>query len=88
MDHSKSGRAHLTDEQWAQRVAWAREVWGTDTHSREWLEVLECIHSLIDQGCLDYDEAIDMFRGPEAHPQTLDLLFEEYLSRKLIGDFT
>jgi hypothetical protein len=33
-------------------------------------------------------ESIDVFIEPEAYPQALDLLFEEYLSRKLIGDFT
>lgn len=88
MDHSESGRAHLTDEQWAQRVAWAREMWASDTDSEEWVKVRECVDSLIDQGCLDCDEVIDMFRGPEAHPQTLDVLFEEHLKRKLIGDFT
>lgn len=89
MDHSESGRAHLTDEQRAQRCDWAREMWGSDADSKEWSEVLECIDSLIDQGCLDDEEVVvDVFRGPEAHPQALDLLFEEYLKRKLIGDFT
>lgn len=88
MDHSESGRAHLTDEQRAQRVAWAREVWALNPGSEEWSEITQCIDSLIDQGLLDVVLSIDMFIEPEAHPQALDLLFEEYLKHKLIGDFT
>ena len=88
MDHSESGRAHLTDEQRAERCAWAKEMWALDTGSKEWSEVTQCIDSLVDQGLLDAMLSIDTFIEPEAHPQTLDLLFEEYLSRKLIGDFT
>lgn len=63
-------------------------MWGKYARDRGWLEVLECIHSLLNQGRLDAELVGDMFREPENHPQTLDVLFEEYLSRKLIGDFT
>lgn len=63
-------------------------MWALYTGSEEWPEVLECVNSLLDQGCLDAELTIDMFNEPESHPQTLDVLFEEYLSRKLIGDFT
>ena len=63
-------------------------MWSKDASSKEWLEILECVSSLLNQGCLDAELVVDMFRKPESHPQTLDVLFEEYLSRKLIGDFT
>ncbi len=88
MDHSESGRAHLTDEQRQQRCAWAKEMWASVPSSEEWLEVTQCIDSLVDQGLIDVATSIDMFIEPETHLQALDLLFEEYLSRKLIGDFT
>ena len=88
MDHSESGRAHLTDEQRAQRCDWAREMWALYAGSEEWSEVTQCIDSLIDQGLLDVATFINVVIEPEAHSQALDLLFEEYLSRKLIGDFT
>ena len=63
-------------------------MWASDSGSKEWLEVTECLDPLIDQGLLDVVLSVDMFIEPEAHSQALDLLFEEYLSRKLIGDFT
>lgn len=88
MDHSESGRAHLTDEQRAERCAWAKKMWGKSARDKGWLEVLECIHSLLDQGCFDAELVVDMFNNPELHPEVLDPLFEEYLNRKLIGDFT
>ena len=84
MDHSESGRAHLTDEQRAERCAWARKMWALNPISEEWSEVTQCIDSLVDQGLIDVVTSIDMFREPENHPQTLDPLFEEYLNRKLI----
>lgn len=88
MDHSESGRAHLTDEQRAERCAWAREVWALNPSSEEWSEVAQCIDSLVDQELIDVATSIDVFIEPETHLQALDLLFEEYLSRKLIGDLT
>ena len=63
-------------------------MWALNPGSEEWSEVTQCTDSLLDQGCLDADLVLDMFKEPESHPQTLDVLFEEYLSRKLIGDFT
>lgn len=78
----------ISDEQRAERCARAREMWDSDVDSEEWSEVTECIDSLVDQGLLDVVLSIDMFNEPEAHSQVLDLLFEEYLKRKLIGDFT
>lgn len=88
MDHSESGRAHLTDEQRQQRCAWARKMWALNPSSEEWSEVAQCADSLMDQGLIDVATSINMFIEPETHLQALDLLFEEYLSRKLIGDFT
>lgn len=88
MDHSESGRTHLTDEQRAERCAWARKMWALYAVSEEWSEVAQCVDSLVDQGLIDVAPSIDMFIEPETHLQALDLLFEEYLKRKLIGDFT
>lgn len=78
----------ISDEKRAERCAWAKEMWASDTSSKKWSEILECVSSLLNQGCLDAELVVDMFNEPESHPQTLDVLFEEYLSRKLIGDFT
>lgn len=88
MDHSKSGRAHLTDEQRAERCAWAREVWALNPSSEEWSEVAQCIDSLVDRRLTNLALPFEMFNDPERHPKVLDLLFEEYLKRELIGDFT
>ena len=78
----------LTDEQRTERCAWARKMWGAKTHSKEWSEVRQCVDSLVDQGLIAVTLLIEMFNNPERHPEVLDLLFEEYLNRKLIGDFT
>ena len=63
-------------------------MWALNPSSEEWSEVAQCIDSFVNQGLIDVATSIDMFIEPETHLQTLDLLFEEYLSRKLIGDFT
>lgn len=63
-------------------------MWASVPSSEEWSEVTQCIDSLVDQGLIDVALPFEMFNGPERHPKVLDLLFEEYLSRKLIGDFT
>ena len=63
-------------------------MWALYAGSEEWSEVTQCIDSLIDQGLLDVATFINVFIEPEAHSQALDLLFEEHLKRKLIGDFT
>lgn len=63
-------------------------MWALNPGSEEWSEVTQCIDSLMDQGLIDVVLSIDIFIDPELHPEVLDRLFEEYLSRKLIGDFT
>lgn len=78
----------LTAEQRAERCAWAKKMWASDSGSKEWSEILVCVSSLLSQGRLGADLVIDMFNEPESLPQTLDVLFEEHLKRKLIGDFT
>lgn len=87
MDGSQSGRGDLTEEQWAQRVAWAHKMWDADYYSREWQTVAHCIVTVrsFDPKWAHVPPSY-AFKEPHQHNDFLDAVFEEYISRKLIGE--
>lgn len=84
MDHSKSGRAHLTDEQWAQRVAWAHRVWSLPALDPDWMLVDKCISRVRTQG--HKAPLISAFTHPEMYPVFINAVFEKYVECRLLGE--
>lgn len=74
----------LTAEQRQQRCDWMREMWGMSAHTPEWRTCMHCVDALMKRGVQDI--IISAFRKPEANSAIVDALFEEYISRKLIGE--
>lgn len=89
MDDDQSGRGDLTAEQRQQRYGWAREMWDADYDSPEWRAVTDCIRTVRPRngkwGLVLLSEA---FKEPHRHNDFLDAVFEEYATRKLLGEIT
>lgn len=75
----------LTAEQRQQRCDWAREMWEMSADTPEWRACLRCVSALVKRGLQD-NEIISALKKPEANSAVVDALFEEYISRKLIGE--
>lgn len=75
----------LTAEQRQQRCDWVRKMWVSGAGTPEWQACLRCVSAPMKRGFRD-NELISAFKKPEANPSVVDALFEEYISRKLIGE--
>lgn len=84
MDCEEPRRADLTEEQWAQRVAWAYRVWAADIAEPEWRLTSDCIIRARAQG--HNTPLATAFAHPEMYPEFINAVFEEYISRKLLGE--
>lgn len=84
MDCEEPRRADLTDEQWAQRVAWVHKMWAADLVDPEWRLTSDCISRARRQN--HYAPLTLAFTHPEMYPEFINAVFEEYISRKLIGE--
>lgn len=85
MDHGEPGRVDLTPEQRAQRCTWAREAWECNSGEELWCSLEDCIASLLKQRLVDVNDVLAMLKTPEAHPATLDFVFEAWIGHKLTG---
>ena len=87
MDREEPRRPDLTEEQWAQRVAWAREMWLTPADSDRWQAVADCMYAVCQQKH-EWARVLpsELFRTPYLHRELLNAVLEEYATRKLLGE--
>lgn len=78
----------LTAEQRQQRCDWVREIWADAPSDSRWMSLLDAVGALLQKEGLDLEaeDFLALFTRPEDHLNLLDTLFEEYISRKLIGE--
>lgn len=84
MDCKEPRRADLTEEQWAQRVAWAYRVWAAGIDDPEWRLTSDCIIHARAQG--HRTSLISAFTHPEMYPEFINAVFEKYVECKLLGE--
>lgn len=84
MDCEEPRRADLTEEQWAQRVAWAHRMWFLDAVDPEWRLTSRCISRARTQGHMA--PLISAFTHPETYPEFINAVFEKYMECKLLGE--
>lgn len=84
MDCEEPRRADLTEEQWAQRVAWVHKVWAADIVDPEWRLTSDCITRARAQG--HNAPLTSAFTHPEMYPAFINAVFEKYMECKLLGE--